>query len=375
MPANNRCNVGFIGCGQLMTGQHIQNTHHSKINRIHTLCDIDEPKMLAVAKQYPPLKTTTDYKQLLADPQVQLVVIAMNPERHAALAIEALRAGKDVYVEKPMGVSVAEARDIARTAIECNRRVTTGFNRRFAPAYMDIKPYLQQRQGGLTVFYRIADLERWQRHDSPRLLHEIVHIFDILSYFIESEPVGIYVNQGWHPNDNLLTLNYADKSVATILSTGRTGCIPKERVELHWDMSAIEVESFVEARYYHVSKAPLVKRFAGRISDKAGSLSKLAADDGMETLRELLRESTQLYDDALAGKITKRDVEERSRGYIEEKGWAQALDEMGLSILENRKPTNATPTDGIRSIVLAEAAYESLKTCQAVTLNPSAWQV
>lgn len=375
MSTDKRCNLGFIGCGQLMTGQHIQNTHHSQINRIHTLCDIDEPKMLAVAQKYPPIKTTTNYKQLLADPEVQLVVIAMNPERHAALAIEALQADKDVYVEKPMGVSVSEAREIARTALRCNRRVTTGFNRRFAPAYLELKPYLRNRQGGLSIFYRIADLERWQRHDSPRLIHEIVHIFDILCYFVDSAPVTIYANQGWHANDNILTLTFADRSIATILSTGRTGSIPKERVELHWDMCAIEVESFVEARYYHVPGAPLVKRYAGRISDKAGSLAKLATDHGMETLRDLMREAAQLYDDALAGKLTKQDVERMARGYIEEKGWAQALDEMGLSILENRKPANASAVDGIRSIVLAEAAYESLKTGQAVRLNPEAWQV
>lgn len=375
MSATTRCNLGFIGCGQLMTGQHIQNTHKSAVNRIHTLCDINRDRLNFVAGQYPPIRTTTDYQQLLADPAIQLVVIAMAPEKHAALAIAALQAGKDVYVEKPMGVSIAEAREIAAVARRTGRRLTTGFNRRFAPAYTDLKPYLAPRQGGLNIFYRIADIERWQRHDSPRLLHEVVHIFDILSYFVGAEPTTIHAVEGAHPNDNLITLTYADRSIAAILSTGRTGSIPKEHVELHWDMAAIEVESFVEARYYHVPQAPLVKRYGGRVSDTAGSLAALAGEDGLDKLRELLRESAQLYDDALAGKLSKQDVERLSRGYIEEKGWAQALDEMGKSILENRPPTTATPTDAVRSLVLAEAAAESLRTHRPVNLDPAAWQV
>jgi predicted dehydrogenase len=373
--ADGKCNVGFIGCGELMTGQHIQNAHRSKICRVHTLCDIDKARLEKIAAKYPPQKKATDYKTMLADPEVQLVVIAMNPEKHAAIALDALHAGKDVYVEKPMGVSLAEARELAQTAKKLGRRLTTGFNRRFAPAYLDLSKYLRPREGGLTIFYRIADRERWERHDSSRLLHELVHVFDIIPFFTGSEPTVVYANEGWHKNDNIITLTFADKSIATILSTGRTDSIPKERVELHWEQGAIEVESFVEARYYNIKDAPLVKRYPGRVSDTAGNLQGLGDENGLEKLREILRESSQHYHAALAGKMTKEDVVAKSRGYLEEKGWAQALDEMALSILENRTPANATPSDGIRSIVVSEAAFESLRTGQAVKLDPKLWRI
>jgi predicted dehydrogenase len=373
-----KCNVGFIGCGQLMTGQHIQNTHRSSVNRIHTLCDINEERLKFVADKYPPLKTTTNYKAMLADPEIQLVVIAMAPEKHAALAIESLQAGKDVYVEKPMGVSIEEAREIAATAKKLGRRVTTGFNRRFAPAYTDLKSYLNPRNGGLAIFYRIADRERWSRHDSPRILHEVVHVFDILCYFTDSEPLTIYASEGTHFNDNILTLTFADKSIATILSTGRTEGMPKEHVEIHWDDRSAEVESFIQSHFYHIPNAPLVKYYGARVSDfttSHGVIDKFANKDGVDFLRSMLRDGAQTYDDALAGKITKQEVEKRAAGYLENKGWAEALDEMGRSILENRRPNNANPTDGIRSIVLAEAAYESIKKGASISLNPKAWTV
>lgn len=375
---SDKCNVGFIGCGQLMTGQHIQNTHRSSVNRIHTLCDINEERLKLVAGKYPSLKTTADYTQMLADPEIQLVVIAMAPEKHAALALEAMKAGKDVYVEKPMGVSIQEAREIAATATKLGRRVTTGYNRRFAPAYTDLKEYLNPRSGGLTMYYRIADRERWSRHDSPRILHEVVHIFDILCYFTDSEPVTIYANEGTHFNDNIITLAFADKSIATILSTGRTEGMPKEHIEIHWDDHSAEVESFIQSHFYHIPNAPPVKYYGARVSDftaSHGVIDKFANKDGVDFLRSMIRDGAQVYDDALAGKITKQDVEKSASGYLEDKGWAQALDEMGRSILENRRPTNATPVDGIRSIALAESAYESIKKGSPVILNSKKWTV
>jgi predicted dehydrogenase len=373
-----KCNVGFIGCGQLMTGQHIQNSHRSNVNRIHTLCDINEERLKFVAGKYPALKTTTKHAQLLADPEIQLVVIAMAPEKHAELALEAIKAGKDVYVEKPMGVSIHEAREIAATAKKLGRRVTTGFNRRFAPAYTDLKKFLNPRDGGLTIFYRIADRERWSRHDSPRILHEVVHIFDILCYFTDSQPVTIYANEGAHFNDNIITLSFADKSIATILSTGRTEGMPKEHVEIHWDDHSAEVEAFIQSHFNHIPNAPLVKYYGARVSDFTsahGVIDKFANKDGVDFLRSMLRNGAQVYDDALAGKITKQDVEKSASGYLENKGWAEALDEMGRAILESRQPGNATPSDGIRSIVLAEAAYESIKKGTPVALNAKEWAV
>lgn len=376
MDATRKCNLGFIGCGQLMTNQHIANASRSEVCRIHTLCDLDVAKMAAVAGRYPPRKTTADYRTLLADPEVQLVVIAMNAAKHAALAIEALRAGKDVYVEKPMGVTLAECRRIARTVRQTGRRLTTGFNRRFAPAYRDLLPHLATRDSSLTIFYRIADFERWERANDDRVLHELVHVFDVLQMFTGSEPVRVYANRGSHANDTIITLTFADQSIATILSTGRTGPIPKEHLEIHWDGKAVEVESFIEARYYHVPGAPLVRRYPGRISDKAASLDYVQAfgkEDGLDCLRELLREATAQFDDHLAGRLTREEVVAHARGYMEDKGWSRALDEMALAILEDRAPHNATAIDGTRAVAVALAARRAIATGHAVRLDARQW--
>ena len=95
-----------------------------------------------------------------------------------------------------MGVTLGECRRIARAARQAGRRITTGFNRRLAPAYTDLVRHLTPRRSGLTIFYRIADHERWERADSDRLLHEVVHIFDILCFLTGSEPVNVYATQG-----------------------------------------------------------------------------------------------------------------------------------------------------------------------------------
>ena len=257
------------------------------------------------------------------------------------------------------------------------RRLTTGFNRRFAPAYVDLLPHLAARTGGLKIFYRIADFERWQRADADRVLHEVVHIFDILCYLTGSQPVRVFAVRGSHPNDAILTLQFADESIAAILSTGRTESIPKEHLEIHWDRHAVEVTAFIEAQYYHVPGAPLVRRYAGRVSDKAKSLAYVKAfrsEKGLDILRARCRDGAQAYDDYEAGRLTRDEVVSGAAGYTEDKGWAGALDEMALSILEDRPPRNVTAVEGTRAVVMAMAANKSIATGRPVKLDPRQWE-
>ncbi len=378
MAFSKTCNVGFIGCGALMNNQHIQNAHHSDICVVHTLCDLRPEAIESTGAKFPPVKTTTDYKELLADDDVPLVVIAMNPTMHAPLAIEALASGKNVYVEKPLGHTVEDALQVARAARDAGRHVSVGFNRRFAPAYADLKPFVDDREGSPIIYYRIADHERGGREDTPRIIDEDCHIYDILSWLCDSDPVRIYATAGSHHNDNLITLSFANGSTANILSTGYASLEnPKEHLEVFWDHKVAFVEDFIEARYFHIEGAEPVRRYAGRkdVHTPEELVASFAREGGLE---ESLKSKKAFSDEW--EKMERDEPHDKATvsipvNYIMDKGWGFALDEMALATIDDRAPKNASAIDGARANVVALAAERSVKEGVAVDIDASDWAI
>jgi len=376
MPENGKCCVGFIGCGQLMNTQHIQNAHKSKVLMVHTLCDIKQEALDSTSAKFPPKKTTLDYKTLLKDPEVDLVVIAMNPNMHAKLAIEALKAGKPVYVEKPLGETVKEAAAVAKLAKKKGLNCAVGFNRRFSPAYNDVKPLLKDREGPLNIYYRIADHERGVRRDTVRLHVEVCHIFDILTWFVDKEPVSVYATEGLH-NDNNVALKFEDGTTALILSSGRSSLeSPKEHLEIHWDHKAIFVEDFIEARFFHIPTMPQLRRY--RTRSYYGSPSdhiEPIFQKGLEPFLELKKKLSDAWDKNDAGAPFDPSLQNYPANYLSDKGWGFALDEMGKAVLEKRPAKNAGAIEGIRATVVSDAALKSVKTGKVEKIDPRKWKI
>ncbi|MBN1808023.1 MAG: Gfo/Idh/MocA family oxidoreductase [Planctomycetes bacterium] len=370
------CNVGFIGCGALMNTQHIQNAHKSPVCTVHTLCDINPAALESTAAKFPPVKTTPDYRTLLADPDVDLVVIAMNPAMHAELALAALDAGKPVYVEKPLGESVDEGLAVARRAAETGLQLAVGFNRRFAPAYLDVKPLLDGREGPLLVYYRIADHERGSRRDTVRLHVEVCHVFDILAWFTASEPVSVYATQGLH-NDNTVTVSFADGTAAQVLSSGRSSLeAPKEHLEIVWDHKQVIVTDFIETRFFHVPGMPPLKRYRGR--SYLGSPDdhvEAFASKGLDYFLALKKRVSDAWDDKDAGRPFDKPLTEYPANYLGDKGWGFALDEMARAVLERRPAANAGAAEGIRASAVASAALRSIQSGNVERLDPSLWRL
>lgn len=101
---------------------------------IATVCDRDERALHKIASQYPGVRTTTDYESLLADPQLDAVVIATPSPTHAMFAAAALRAGKHVFVEKPLALNRADAELLVALAAQYDRRLMVGHLLIYHPA-------------------------------------------------------------------------------------------------------------------------------------------------------------------------------------------------------------------------------------------------
>ena len=136
--ANSQINMGFIGCG-LMMGAHYSFANDKNVHPLY-VCDV-KPDRLAIGKQeitkrgYKDIVATPDYEDVINDPSVDAVVIVTPDHWHAAIAIAAMRAGKDVYVQKPMTLTIAEGQAMVEAEKQYGSIVQVGSQQRSDPSF------------------------------------------------------------------------------------------------------------------------------------------------------------------------------------------------------------------------------------------------
>ena len=118
---NGKLNMGIIGSG----GRGGANLNGVKAENIHTLCDINRKTLEAVQKRFKGAKTTTDWREVVSNPEIDAVVISTADHHHAPAAIAAMRAGKHVYCEKPLAHTVQEARWMQEEYAKAKGKIAT----------------------------------------------------------------------------------------------------------------------------------------------------------------------------------------------------------------------------------------------------------
>jgi len=384
--------VGVIGCGQFMRRQHIQTIARCPRLVLQSLADSDEEALRGVAEQYGPRRTSLDWRDVVSDPDVDVVVVGVIPQLHPQMARAALEHGKPVYVEKPLAPTSGECVELDRLARERRLGLAVGFNRRFAPAAEVLAQAFAARRGPASVFYRICDDERirppqqrWKLTD--RLLIEVVHVFDLLAWLLGSEPLRVYASQS-RPNEHLVTLEFDDGSRAGILSSGHGSLAAvKEHLEAVLEHGQIEMDDFVEVRARAIPGLAPVMRFAGRAYDGCNNAH---VDDfarrGLPALFDLrqryeaaarqsgvLDESGdptawQRFADALG------DPPLPQINYASDKGWGAALERFCMAVAQGGTPPNASALAGNRATACALAARDSIASGLPVQLRPDRWQ-
>lgn len=204
---------------------------------------------------------STDLDAVLADPGIDLVVIATRHHEHADQAIRALRAGKHVFVEKPLAISWEELERVAAThaALAEPPLLMVGFNRRFSPALQQLAAALAGRRSPLMISYRLNGgyiaPDHWVQgpQGAGRNIGEACHMYDVFR-FLAGAPLASVSAAAIDPrtlpylrNDNFCaTLTYEDGSVGNLVYTalGPRQGLPKERIEVFCDGEAYVVDDF-----------------------------------------------------------------------------------------------------------------------------------
>jgi predicted dehydrogenase len=381
--------VGVIGCGQFMSRQHIQTIARNPRLVLQHLAAREEEEVRRVGDRYRAKRCTTRWEDVVADPDVNVLVVGVVPRLHREIAVAAIEHGKPMYVEKPLAETTRQCREIADLARRRGVPVAVGFNRRFAPATDLLHRAFGNAGAPVSVTYRITDDDRvrppaqnWKRQ--CRLLIEVVHIFDLLAYLLAAEPVAIYAAESRF-NDASVVIEYDNGSRATILSSSYGSLAqPKEHLTAVFDHSAVEMTDFVEFRAYGLPDCPALERFAGRPYDDCDNSHVDAfAERGLEALLAMRERYHRAMQEA--GVLTDSSNPESWRraslllgnpplpqiNYAPDKGWGRALEVFCLAAAAGSTPPNASAMDGHRATVCAEAARRSIETGQPVTIDRS----
>ena len=128
--ANNRIRIGVIGTGGRARGL-MNNLKRLAGNEMVAICDVYEPRLLQAAEIAGPAATKVmDYRRILDDREIDAVVIGTPDHWHKTITLDAVAAGKDVYVEKPISHSIAEGAEMVRAVEASKQIVQTGTQQR-----------------------------------------------------------------------------------------------------------------------------------------------------------------------------------------------------------------------------------------------------
>jgi predicted dehydrogenase len=149
--------LGVLGCGPIAQFAHFDACRKARNAELYAICDVAEDLVTRMAAVHQPRVTYRDYEQMLADPQVEAVILATADAYHVPLSLRAIAAGKHVLVEKPLGVSVEECEEL-RSRLQGTRLVLqVGNNRRFDPGIAFARQFIQadlgQRMGFKAWYY------------------------------------------------------------------------------------------------------------------------------------------------------------------------------------------------------------------------------
>jgi predicted dehydrogenase len=168
-------NIGVLGAGQIAQAAHFVAVRKAKNAVLYAICDSADDLRERVAAIHRPARTFADYDAMLADEQLDAVIIAVADQFHVPLSIKALEAGKHVLVEKPMATTVEDAQALLDAARESDRVVLVGHEKRYDPGVAYAHDFIRDEIGEL------IGLKHWYCDSSYRY-----SITDTLQPIIES---------------------------------------------------------------------------------------------------------------------------------------------------------------------------------------------
>jgi predicted dehydrogenase/threonine dehydrogenase-like Zn-dependent dehydrogenase len=256
--------VGVIGAGNFTTRALLPALRRVDVT-LATIASAGGVSGAHAARKFGFRSSTTDYRTILDDASINTVFITTRHNQHARMAVEALRAGKHVLVEKPLAIDREGLQQIREAYAQASgRQLMVGFNRRFSPHAARMRQLLAARSqpACMTALVNAGQIpaNHWQ-HDPQigggRIVGEGCHWFDLMSFIIDSRISAVQaVTVGGrgvetHTDHASISLTFADGSLGTLhyFANGHRS-FPKERLTVFCEGRVLELDNFRRLRGY-----------------------------------------------------------------------------------------------------------------------------
>jgi len=253
-------NIGFIGAGSFA-----QSFLLPALKNNYNLIGVATTKSnnaRNIADKYGFSYCSGDASEIISDSKINTIVIATRHDSHAKFVLEALEKNKNIYVEKPLCLSIEELEQIKNKYENANVHLMVGFNRRFAPFIMKLKSMLKETNQPVAINYRInagiVPTEHWihdKQNGGGRIVGEVCHFIDLVSHIAGSKIVSVSANAMEDVNNlnDTLTINlsFENKSIASIsyFSNGSKQ-LSKEYLEVFYLQQVIVIDDFKSMTIY-----------------------------------------------------------------------------------------------------------------------------
>lgn len=274
--------IAVIGAGSFAKGMHLPNLIELKSHyQLRAIVSRTGHNAASVGKRFGADYCATDYREVLDDKDIDAVVIATRHDTHASIALEALRAGKHVLLEKPLALQEKELAAIEAFFAEGSGPkpvLLTGFNRRFSPYAQRIADLIGKRSNPVIMNYRMnagyIPLDHWV-HSSEgggRNRGEACHIYDLFTFFSDARVTKVHASaiaseSGYYAaSDNFVTVaSFEDGSVATLTYTALGSSeFPKETMDIFVDGMVISLDDYRRMSIAGLKQEPFKTRAADK---------------------------------------------------------------------------------------------------------------
>ncbi|MYF55191.1 inositol 2-dehydrogenase [Candidatus Poribacteria bacterium] len=214
--------VGVVGTGRI-GGLHIQhlsqNIHEAEIVSI---CSLDIETAETLSKQFNISETTTDYRKLLTNPQIDAVLVASSTDTHVEICQAAAKAGKHIFCEKPIALDLKRIDETLAIVKEAKVKFQVGFNRRFDKNFQRVRDAVVSGAIGEPHILRITSRDpvpppiEYAKVSGGMFLDMTIHDFDMARYLIDDEVIAVYAVGAVRVDPKIGEIGDIDTAVITL---------------------------------------------------------------------------------------------------------------------------------------------------------------
>jgi predicted dehydrogenase len=324
--------IGVVGYGYWGPNL-VRNFSNSESSSVVSVSDLDPTKLAVSKRLHPAIATTSDFRDLLRDPKIDAVAIATPVHTHYELALAALRAGKHVFVEKPLAPTSDQVRRLIEEAERRNLVLMVDHTFLYTPAVQKIRQLVQEGALGEIYYYDSIRSSLGLFQNDVNVIWDLaVHDMSIIQYILNEKPVAVSATGSCH-------VTGAPENMAHITLFFQSSCVA--HVSVNW-LSPIKVR----------------QTFIG------GSRKMIVYDDVEPT------EKIKIYDKGITLNGSSEKAHQLRIGYRAGDMWAphlaakEALQtevEHFIDCLRNGTAPISSGLSGLRVVEILEAASRSIK--------------